>query len=72
MPCLKNFSYNGGLGSDCCRLAQRDLIDGSRSLALGLMLIMPQLHRDVTGLHVDVVLALQTPQLFFLRLGCFG
>lgn len=42
-----------------------------RSLALGLMLIMPQLHRDVTGLHVDVVLASDFPT-FFLWLGCFG
>ena len=41
-----------------------NLIDGSRSLALGLMLIMPRLHRDVTGLHVDVVLASDFPTFF--------
>lgn len=64
MPYAKNFPYQCRTRIRLLSVGAADLIDGSRSLALGLTLIMPQLQQDAPGLHVNVVLALQAFQLF--------
>ena len=49
---------------DWDQIAAVGTAESYRCLALRLMLIMPQLHRDVTGLRVDVVLVSDFPPFF--------